>query len=311
MRRTIGAIAIAVSLCFFLIEGELRASTIEVSWSRNSESDVIGYRLYYGTSPGTYTSVLNVGNVDTVELTRFAEATTYYFALTAYNCFMESTLSDEVSVTTPLPAVSFLTRILSWLSGLVTLQSGSSSPVAQYSIEDFSQISSGSVSKTFIIVRVEEPEPGSGDDTVITGGTRETAPGYGILDAITEAGEPLERSSIYEEGSYIFLPITTDTPMMSDDDYTTWTPGVYLYMVSNTLGDVLHILRMSVFDVLHVVGEYLGDSPMYLEDPDTGVSLTLASRSVDGTCPLAIGTGRPGTDAADDLPRTAHSSSSP
>lgn len=55
------------------------------------------YRLYYGTTPGNYTAVLNVGSVTTYTVVNLASGS-YYFAVTA--CIangLESAYSNEVS----------------------------------------------------------------------------------------------------------------------------------------------------------------------------------------------------------------------
>ena len=64
-----------------------------------SPGEVTGYRLYYGTSAGSYIQNVDVGNVisystDSLPLT---EDTLYYFVVTAYNSAGESGYSNEVS----------------------------------------------------------------------------------------------------------------------------------------------------------------------------------------------------------------------
>jgi len=59
-------------------------------------TDLAGYNLYYGTSPGNYTEVIDVGNVITYTVTGI-EPGKYYFAVTAYNTSrIESGYSNEV-----------------------------------------------------------------------------------------------------------------------------------------------------------------------------------------------------------------------
>jgi hypothetical protein len=43
-----------------------------------------GYKVYYGTQPGVYTSV-DVGNVNTYAITGLTKGQTYYFAVTDYD----------------------------------------------------------------------------------------------------------------------------------------------------------------------------------------------------------------------------------
>jgi trimeric autotransporter adhesin len=59
------------------------------------------YRLYYGASPGIYTTAIAVGNVPTYVLMNFPSGA-YYFAVTAYDAAgNEGAFSNEISVQIP------------------------------------------------------------------------------------------------------------------------------------------------------------------------------------------------------------------
>src|SRR3990170_6234665 len=61
-------------------------------------TDLAGYKIYYGTSSGNYSTVITVGNVTTYTITGLTDNITYYFATTAYDSSgNESTFSNEVS----------------------------------------------------------------------------------------------------------------------------------------------------------------------------------------------------------------------
>jgi fibronectin type 3 domain-containing protein len=63
-------------------------------------TDLDGYKVYYGTSSGSYTTSINVGNVTTYTVTGLSSGTTYYFAVTAYDLSAnESDYSNEVNKT--------------------------------------------------------------------------------------------------------------------------------------------------------------------------------------------------------------------
>jgi len=51
----------------------LWAAKIQISWNPNAESDLAGYRVYYGTTSGNYSYVLRLGKVDSVEIDGFLE----------------------------------------------------------------------------------------------------------------------------------------------------------------------------------------------------------------------------------------------
>ena len=82
---------------------QLFAVAVEVSWNANSESDVAGYKIYYGTQSGTYTSTLNTGKVTTSTIDNLETGKTYYVAMSAYDASAnESEKSSEVSIAIPV-----------------------------------------------------------------------------------------------------------------------------------------------------------------------------------------------------------------
>jgi hypothetical protein len=65
----------------------------------SSLTDLAGYRVYYGTAPGSYSSSFTVPAGTTYTVSGLASGT-YYFAVTAYNSAgIESTYSNEVTKT--------------------------------------------------------------------------------------------------------------------------------------------------------------------------------------------------------------------
>ena len=68
-------------------------------WDTNSEANLAGYNLYYGTLSHNYSFVVDVGNVTDYNLNNLDlnEADTYYIALTSYDTSgNESDLSEEI-----------------------------------------------------------------------------------------------------------------------------------------------------------------------------------------------------------------------
>ncbi|KKU54174.1 MAG: Fibronectin, type III domain protein [Candidatus Wolfebacteria bacterium GW2011_GWC1_47_103] len=76
-----------------------------LSWNANKETDVIGYRVYYGTEKrtgecplGGYADKIDVGNRTTHTVTNLEKGKRYYFSTTSYNKGgKESCFSQEVS----------------------------------------------------------------------------------------------------------------------------------------------------------------------------------------------------------------------
>jgi hypothetical protein len=88
-----------LSFCFLLLfSAQTFAGSVSLVWDANSEPELAGYRLYYGTSTRLYTSQIDVGKVTTYTVTGLP-AGTYYFAVTAYSADAESALSNEVFAT--------------------------------------------------------------------------------------------------------------------------------------------------------------------------------------------------------------------
>jgi hypothetical protein len=84
--------------------------SITLNWLRNPEPDLAGYRIYYGTSSGNYTKVLDAGNVNQLLMTGLTDNATYYFAIKAYSLAGQESpsLSDEVQATFRSPHIAGL-----------------------------------------------------------------------------------------------------------------------------------------------------------------------------------------------------------
>src|SRR5262249_13541112 len=77
---------------------------LQLAWDPNSEPNIAGYKVYYGTSSGTYTQDIDVGNKTTTIVGGLTNGTTYYLVVTAYDTNgLESDPSNEVSYTVPTP----------------------------------------------------------------------------------------------------------------------------------------------------------------------------------------------------------------
>lgn len=84
-----------------MLSGRLWAESITVSWNRNTEPDLAGYKVYYGTSSGHHSEVIDVGLVTRWVVDGLQPTTKYYFVVTAYDSSgNESEPSEEVSAVT-------------------------------------------------------------------------------------------------------------------------------------------------------------------------------------------------------------------
>jgi hypothetical protein len=73
------------------------SAQITLAWDANSEPDIAGYKIYYGTTSRIYDLSVEVGSYTSVTIADLIEGETYYFAATAYDADgNESDFSNEV-----------------------------------------------------------------------------------------------------------------------------------------------------------------------------------------------------------------------
>ena len=98
LRASLPAFAIAVQA--------LATGSATLSWTpptQNSDGsplvDLAGYKIYWGTASGSYTSVVQLGNpgLATYVVDGLASGATYYFAVSAFNRFATSLASFAAS----------------------------------------------------------------------------------------------------------------------------------------------------------------------------------------------------------------------
>jgi len=78
------------------------AATVNLAWDANTESDLDGYKLYYGTTQGAYPNVVVIDDKSATTWQLTLVPGTYYFAMTAFDTSgNESGFSDEVDAVIP------------------------------------------------------------------------------------------------------------------------------------------------------------------------------------------------------------------
>jgi hypothetical protein len=96
--------AIVFSCLLFCLPAWSSAADVQLAWDPNQETDLAGYKLYYGTASRTYSSVLSLGKVTTATVPNLGTGT-WYFAVTAVNSAgLESGFSNEVSANIGAPS---------------------------------------------------------------------------------------------------------------------------------------------------------------------------------------------------------------
>ncbi len=94
------ALALVFAALLAPIQPIARAAEVTVTWNPNTESDLAGYKLYYGCISRQYDHVDDVGNTTTRSLSSLVEGTTYYITVTAYDQQgNESGYSNEIVFT--------------------------------------------------------------------------------------------------------------------------------------------------------------------------------------------------------------------
>ena len=102
-----------IFILFFLLTLSATGFSAQVTlaWNPNTEPNLAGYTIYYGTSSGNYSSSISLGNVTTSTINNLSGGVAYFFVLTARNTVgLESGYSNEVNYT---PAVSQFTLTVS------------------------------------------------------------------------------------------------------------------------------------------------------------------------------------------------------
>lgn len=131
------------------------AGTANLSWNPNNESDLAGYKIYYGTTSrtgscptGGYPNVINTGNVNSYTVPNLTAGQTYYFSISAYDisnnesCFslevskiIPSTASTNISNVKFIPIIEGTTDISGRNFTLTIFSAGSATQIAQFMVQ--------------------------------------------------------------------------------------------------------------------------------------------------------------------------------
>jgi hypothetical protein len=84
-------------LVFLFLVGSAYSAQVTLAWDPNTNPNIAGYRIYYGSASGKYSNSVDVGNKTSYTLSNLSDKKTYYIAVTAYDrSGKESGLSNEV-----------------------------------------------------------------------------------------------------------------------------------------------------------------------------------------------------------------------
>lgn len=100
------------TLAWFVATSAQASPGVVLTWSANTDTNVAGYKIYYGTTSHNYTSVLVAGNVTNATVYGIKAGVTYYFAATTYDAAgNESDFSNETSYLLPAAEASLTSAI--------------------------------------------------------------------------------------------------------------------------------------------------------------------------------------------------------
>lgn len=104
VRSLIGIFASFLLLLIPLGVQHAHGASLTLAWDPNPDSNLAGYKVYYGTASGSYSIVVDVGNWTTLTISSLEAGKTYYFAATAYAASgEESSKSNEIRYDTSVP----------------------------------------------------------------------------------------------------------------------------------------------------------------------------------------------------------------
>ena len=112
--------------CLQAFSSTVPAGHVTLAWEPSSDTQVVGYNVYYGVASRTYSNMINAGNVTNTTVSGLAGGVVYYFAVTAYDDFGdESDFSDEISYLVPnIPNIQIDGIIAGQFTLTVTGQTG-------------------------------------------------------------------------------------------------------------------------------------------------------------------------------------------
>jgi hypothetical protein len=97
----------AATLLLILLPNAASAGTIKLAWDPVGDTDLAGYKVYYGTSSGVYTGSTSVGNQTSADVINLQDCKVYYLAVKAVdaNGNESPAFSNEISgMSAPEPA---------------------------------------------------------------------------------------------------------------------------------------------------------------------------------------------------------------
>ena len=234
-KRVLGVLLGASFLILFSLTS-LRASSVNLTWDPSTDSNVVGYNVYYGTASHSYQTLIPVGNHVSAAVSGLSDGTTYYFAVTAIDAFgVESDFSTEISSHTSgngTPSISLI--------GDQTVNAGQSTPAIAFSVTDSETsagglIVSGTSSDTTLVPNANIVLGGSGASRIVT-----VTPTPGLSGSVQITLTVSDGTNSASSGFTLTVqpPVFTDTaPTISGIGSQNVTSGQSTPAIPFTIGD--------------------------------------------------------------------------
>src|ERR1051325_4496449 len=89
---------LAPAALLLLVVQPAHAGTLTLEWDPPADSTIVGYTVFYGTTPGNYTASIPAGSQTICTIDGLTDGVTYYFAVQAIDPIGKpSPLPNEVS----------------------------------------------------------------------------------------------------------------------------------------------------------------------------------------------------------------------
>ena len=123
-----------IALSFGTLPAAAGSSSVTLSWNANSETDIAGYRIHYGTAAAPYQNLIDVPTTSVV-IPDLESGATYTFAVTAYNTTGgESAYSAAISYTVGSSQV-IPPAVLANISTRASVQTGESVMIGGFIVD--------------------------------------------------------------------------------------------------------------------------------------------------------------------------------
>ena len=240
-----------------------------VSWTPNSESDLAGYKIYYGIE--SLSKIIDVGNTTSYSIGDLIAGQTYYFAVTAYDDSKnESELSTTVSFEVKDTEGPEIVTVFCIKSDLVEIEFNEELDTVSANIETNYSINNGIVVQSAALqsdgktVQLKTLEHGIGEYTL-------TATNIKDASALSNTISPDYNQKNYSwEGEDVIAPSLTDHEVISEDYITlkfsepladstitnklNYTFNPSLNILSITRNDSCNLITLNTQE--HMLGEY-------------------------------------------------------